>query len=503
MYMYIKNTPLPITSHRYFSHNDHSQVSSHFALGESAVDRLRSERQQHTPLSPNHPQHTVGPIVQMIPMLHFIPPPSPPGKTPPAQHPPLHQQQPTPLPPLAGPLQYHPDQLQIIGVIPQEFPAALRLHSRPHSTVMYPVPEPAAAVQYLSPTAIRDGPVQTSATNALLEKTHSLINGYDVLDINHSAESVAQNTLFQAATADDDHYDAASPAQRSAVQQKESAVAGFSTPIVVDDQQQLHLQFPATTEGPEVSIKPGRARFSPELPKAPKQINLQIFDAHNAGQFLHEISTESSLTTQLRIPEAPSRLFLKSFQAPGKHTTLPATHGSSTPTTTTLSDGYETTTARAPQTIGVSKELNIKSLLLERENDSNLVYGDRYFPRPSKTVHFQPDAVENAVEVSDEHITYVTTERQEHLPPATAGHRPDEPTVEIEQQVIVPFPTENNIEHSDGNGNAALHPALDQIVNEHIDCPPEPLQSNDVVERIVEKPVPFPYPVERIVEKEV
>lgn len=475
---------------RYSSHDDHSRVTSHFALGESAVERLRGEPSHQTAKIPHVPQQQqqqqLGPLVQVIPMLDYVP---------------SNQ----------GPLHYNPEQLQIIGVVPQEHPKSLHGLQSDKTTVIYPLaPNYEAAGDPNVPFVVDSvEPKQHSESSELLDKTKSLINGFDVIDINHSAEAVAQNSLFQVASEEDQYGSAASDGQQQAVLKQESEAAqeaaknevnaGFSTPIVVDDQPH------PTSESPEVSIKPNRARYSPDLAKQPKQINLQIFD-NNHDEFLKESSLEPDHDSDsIRIPEAPSRHFVHSFNlAPERGTTptissdydaVPPNESVTPAIQSEPCDDHEHISN--PQTIfRVDKEVNIKSVLLDEKTYTptpSPVYGSRIIPS-------KPTFTSSA----DEPITYVTSERSEQI----LYHKVN-PTVEIQQQILIPYPAENHIEKSIGH-HSAQPLSIGQIVNDHIDGATEvgrsaELHTNVVdnlsLEKYIDRPVPYPVPVEKIVHR--
>lgn len=475
--------------HRYSSHNDHSHVSSHFALGESAVERLRAEDGNH------NPQHM--PLYHGIPMhLHLVPPAPPP--------PPSTAQQPNTLPSY----QYNPEHLQIIGVIPTDYPS-IRAPPDESAHLVFPLAAPLQAqssdmqsVETRPQTAAQPQQTQqslhtdifrataptaaASSGSELLQKTHNLINGFDVIDINHSAESVAQNTLFQAA-ADEDQYD---EGQRQPKQHNFDAPAasapsdGFATPIIVDDEvQQEFTKFTTPSTPTEVSIIPGRARYSTISPAKPhaKQINLQIFDAdshENDAQYLKETVAQQNLSISneldVRIPEAPSRAFLRTFNA---HNSLSS---ESSNEAVTSSRPTEASSVFVPQTyVQINKDVNIKTILLDQEHSNELSSN-----RGSKTL------------VDTNSITYVTTEHPKSEPYSLPLHDEHEQNVEIQQQVLLPLHHEN---HSD---QQSIH----QIVNDHIaSATPNPtLQSQTtVIEKFIDRPVPYAVPVERIVEKQV
>lgn len=424
------NIYVSLLNRRYFTHNAHADVISHFALGGNAVDRLQAEQSatQHHRLAP--PAPATSRLVPLIPMLHFIP--------------------------------------------MKEYP---RSKSRPPPTVTTVIhPDAQASVaEVVQPFAAQTTAKQGHSAQ-LVAKTERLVDGYDVIDINHSAEqsSVAQNSLFQAATDEERRFDAASAAQRESVDQMQSKnEADFGKPIVVGDE----VTQPQTSQT-EVSIKPAldRTRLGPTPKPSVKQINLQIFPEHNNGQFLHEVTPVSGRF--ITPTEAPSRLFLKQFFS-ASSTNAGRVADSKQTTSAGLTHGYETTTTAStprvePASIGVSKHVSIKTVLLERESDR---------APPS-----------NVVDFSAEPIAYVTTE-QTNQPLAesvalSVDGQQQQSGVEIEKQVVVPYhPGDDETNHIEQA--PAPHAQLAQIVQGHIDG-----LSGSKETISPESPVPFPYPIE-------
>lgn len=456
----INNLYMFSITHRYSSHDDHSHVSSHFALGDSAVERLRSEVSSQSP-HPSEHSH-VEPTDQQLPS-------------------PYHES----------------DQLQIVGIIPREFPPVLPSFDHKPSTRMYPIAEALISQPYVQQQAnnvdtspIDDAPKRSHPTVStdLLNRTQSLINGYDVIDINHSVETVAQNSLFQVASDEEHLYNAASDGQRQiAARTKDDGNRNdFQTPIVVDEHRGSVAY--VTTETPEVSIKPGRVRFAPpaNAGKIPKQINLQIFDDINNGQYLKETTHQHSNANDIRIPEAPPEAYHQPYV------------GSTSPSTLDYAEGptIEPATPTAP----IELQQYADNELNSHQYSESPAFGSHYHShepsQPSSPLPFIPEP-----------LTYVTTERSiEHIPSGAT------PKVEIEKQVLLPFAVENYVEKQFGGDsndrtlegivnkhieNAALH--SDKTVDVHSNAVDSVVKASPdvhIIERIVDKPVPYPYPIE-------
>lgn len=516
----------------------HSQASSHFALGDSAVEQVQRERaadQNNHPRSPKlvHPGHHKSVKTQMIPVHYQQDPPQ------------FIQYQPI------SNIQQTPDQLQIIGILPPGYTN----HYDPHTTYMFPVAQ-------MHPPSNLEGESSGHEPNSkLVENTQNLINGKDVIDINHSVDEVSKNNLFHAASAEDQNNPASS-GQKQAVElanQKEQEEKNsndekteFNNPIVVNDHQD-HVSYSTTEFTPlEVSISPGRDRHVISSDRS-KQINVQIVDNNN-GQYLKETTFQmSNDESVVHIPEAPTKTIIENYhrhepttQAVFATTSRPIEDIQLNYSPAPPADNYLAPNQDEPlsdihqelddethhQTlVKVDKSVNIKEVLINQEHPQlSPIFRDNSQPRKLHEPTYADSPFPVAV---DQHVEKINT--NQHQQPTSneelnfnEKHFSNDGTtsVEIQQQLIVPFENKQQqfvgqqqeyfANHQTHQHHAHDHqPQQEQYrqseqsaihINHYIDrpYPVEKLVDRPYpVDRIVEKIVDRPVQVEKIVEKEV
>lgn len=506
----------------------HSRATSHFALGESAVAQVQRERASENASKPR-------PLKLLRP--HLIP----------VQYQPQQHDQPQLTPP---DVQYHtisnfpqnPDHLQIIGVLPPGQPST---DYAPQTTYMFPV----AQVQ---PPSKGEQP-----NSQLVENTQNLINGKDVIDINHSVDEVAKNSLFQVASKEDQH-NAASNGQKQSVElanqkhlEQQATISDheheFYNPIVVNDHQD-QVSYSTTEFTPlEVSIMPLRDRHEDVAAEkqVSKQINVQILDNNN-GQYLKETTYNAPGEHSIQSNhQYPTRTFIENY-----HRNEPSTQALYATTSKpidavphiinppTLADNLlapyidgppqgflqDHSAAASPQQtlVEVDKTVSIKEVLISQDHQQQgPIFGERSQPRKLHEPQFADDAFPVAVDhnVIQQPQHQSSAENQIH----SENQYSDEGTtsVEIQQQMIVP------IEHHQPSQDHQItyHSQQHLEVNHHhqqqaqqahfIDTQnnvyepqqhnsdQSPIHINHYIDRPypVEKIVDRPYPVDRIVEK--
>lgn len=457
---------------RYATRDDHSHASGHFALGHEAVQALH--------LDPAH---------QNVAPTNFI------------------QLQTDQYP--------SPEALQLVSVTPVQVPTSSEqigipfpsnhrpiFNGDPQVTHMRPVQEPQP--DNLPNQSIDNHPQSNnpSGLSKLLETTQNLVSNKDVIDINGAVEHTPKpKPLFTPSI--NDQYNAASNGQRHALaldeqhQQEEDLSDKFSSPIVVADANTIGDK-PAELVNivPYVEYLPRKLKQRPD-----KQINVEIIDQNN-GQFLKETTqyevqnVDQKLTDNIVLPqkEAASRQFLRNFQgnkvlSPSpENAAIYSTTSSTTQTTSksfaqeeiTITQSPISNTFLAPIQAGLTLSNEVK------HTDDNLGYVQQQ-PLISHTAAEAVDGRRTIVEVQKSvNIKNVLITQEEEKPkqPVVFGARfiPRKPHV-IHQNVYIdrPYPVE---------------------VNKYIEKPVR-VEVPVPVDRIVEKPVPYAVPVERVVEKPV
>lgn len=512
----------------------HSRTSSNFALGESAVEQVHRERAAGHNGKPRHSK-------LLIPELHrAIQPPMNPVIY--HQHPPKFMQYHT-----IASTQQNPDQLQIIGVLPQRI---VNAQHDTHTTYMFPV----IHSQPHSNGLVEEDSSVEQPINKLVENTENLINGKDVIDINHSVDEVAKNNLFHAASLEDQN-NAASSGQKEAVElanqkELENKIANdnehqFNNPIVVHDHNE-QVSYSTTEFTPlEVSIMPSRDRHVVSVDKLSKQINVQILDNNN-GQYLKETTfTSANDEKSIRIPEAPTRSIIENYvrhepttQTVYATTSRPIEENQHSFSVGPLSDnpypdepqsdiqqGLEDETHQQTL-VEVDKSVSIKQVLINQEHPEHTAEEQsqpRKLHEPTFVDSHFPIAVDQNVEKVSEHIDHQSTV-EIHAHEENNYSHDGITSVEIQQQVIVPvdhkqhtveshqhFDTQPQQQPFQSHQPNEHHQQSEQLpihINHYIDRP-YPVNVEKIVDRpypvdrIVEKIIDRPFPVEKIVEKEV
>lgn len=543
---------------RYATRDEHSQVSGHFALGESAVQALRQVESDSDQLS--------------LPI-------NPPIQTPHHQAAPNNQpnyQQAHPQSNFDSP--NNQDRTQM-------YPVDLGQDNQPFS-------------QYPDNRTTNTGTQELDGISKLVAYTRNLVSNKDVLDINKAAADITDNRLFEPAANGDDQLNAASNGQKMAVelaqqnQEYEQNERFGQQPIVVLDDNERNSVFSSSESSLEVNIRPNDLPFPRTSRVHPqKNINVQILDSNN-GQFLKE--TTSSIANDANgnyqpSSEAPSRQFLRKFKgyklsksvgptATERENSQVYTTTSSTSQTTTissfaasssaddstprpvisnnflapiqaglrLSNGdkhledcldlgqengagahkYESTNTNHRTLLEVQKSVNIKNILIDQEQNKpvqqQLVFGARFVPkqrqlqivekpvpypvevnqyidRPVEVQTVVEKQVPVPVEIEKQVLIPYTVEKVVHQPIHYTHYvdRPVQVTKTVQQQVPVPYAVEKVVEkYIDRPYPVEKQVHVPYAVEKIVEKPVE-----KIVEKIVDRPVPYPVEVEKIVNR--
>lgn len=432
------------------------------------------------------------------------------------------------------------------------------------STLMYPIQD----VSHLTNSDISNETFDDiKGITKLVDYTKDLISNKDVYDINKAAE-MAENNLFQP-TSGDDQQNAASIGQKQQVnvqsQQSDLELTGFGQPIIVLDENEGNV-ISATSAAPppllEVNIIPyDQTIYNQPKEKPSKQINVQIIESNPKKDNKVDSSNGQN--------EAPSRQFLKQF----KNFKLSKSPTVDSPSHTTTTSTIQTTTVSAYSTsssgitprpiipnkflapiqvglrlsekhsedcldedhdhktseksskdqektfVDVQTSSKLKDILINREvSRKPPAFGARFVPisrnsGQTKYLGVQsttsiPSAIDNSVTISNNKISqksYVTSTNDQQTVETVDKTSP----VEIEKQVIIPYTVNNFVQKFQENYDQAKT-ANENSQSNHYKAN-QPLAVEKVVEKIIDRPVPYPveiekivdrpYPVERVVEK--